>query len=530
MGEKNKKIVDRSSVIGMAETTLIQQHGEAASQMIQAYKGVRYDSAGNDLSHQGRSLRDIGNYKVNDAYREQNIKQQSGFSAELVDEARKNKQAILNGDTQRVRTSDGLGDTNNTQYDHVKVDQNGNVIEGSGTQMKFLQTGVDKDGDRTFKVMDHLAKKEDWNRYDTQIDIPKGDYEDAIKYADKQITKLREQAIRAEQAGKQEVAEKLREQANGYEKAKDRIRESDTTSQEAIEARLHPKGFTTKEVVKDCHQTGIQAAKGAAIFSGAISISQNLYAVIAEGKEVDEAAKDVIKTTATSTAVAYGVGASGTALKAVMHSSSKEMMRRLGNTNAPALIATSVVAVTKSIKSYAKGEIDEVELLEELGQKGTGMMAAGFASAAGATVGGAVGSVVPVVGTALGATVGGIIGSMLGYAVSGVIYTGALDALKGEKISAERRAVIEALCEKAIEEEKAYQKRLTEYAMSQYHKREATFSKLFEELGTHIVDNNIDGFMMAVNKIGNEFGVQMQFNSFDEFDAFMLDQDSVLKF
>ncbi len=526
---KSNENVINSTIIGMTQGELVQQHGEAASQMIQALKGTRYDSAGNDLGHQGRSLQGIRKYGTSKEYKEQNIKQQSGFSAELIKEARDNKDAVLNGDPNRTRTTDGIGQTNNTQYDHVKVDANGNPIEGSGSQMKFLQTGVDKDGDRTFKVMDKLAKQEDWDRYDGVVDIPKGDYKDALKYADKQVKKLHEQAKKARESGKSDIADKLDKQADGYEKSKERIRESNVGDSEAIQARTNPNKFVAKEVVKDSHNAGIEAAKGALIISGSISAAQNIYAVVAEDKPIDEAILDVAKTTVKSGAVAYGIGAGGTAIKAMMHSSSKEIVRRAGNTNVPVMIATSAVEITKSMKKYSIGEIDEVELLEELGEKGTGMVAAGFASAVGATVGGTIGTVIPVVGTAIGATVGTFIGSMIGYSSSSMLYKGSLEALKGAKISAERRAVIEEISNQAIKETENYRKSLIEFAKSEYNKREEVFYSIFKGIEDSILLNDIDGFILGMNKVGNEFGVKLRFNSFEEIDAFMSDDSTVFR-
>lgn len=527
-GNKESSKIINTATIGMAQDSLIQQNGEAASQMIQAYKGVRYDSSGNDLGHHGRSLKGISEYKANDPnYQNQNIKQQSGFSAELIKEARDNKEAILNGDSARTRTTDGIGNSNDMQYDHVKVDSNGNPIDNTSSQMKFLKSGIDKDGDRTFKVMDKLAKDKEWDRYDGKIDIPKGDYKDAIKYADKQANKLSEQAKRARELGKNDLADKLEKQAEGYEKAKKRIRESNVSDKEAIEARLNPEKFVAKEVIKDIHNGGVDAAKGAVIMGGAISTAQNLYSIIAEDKPIDEAVKDIAKTTATSGAVAYGVVTTGTALKSMMHSSKKEMIRRMGTTNAPTMIVTGSIEIAKSMKRFANGEIDEMELMQELGEKGTGMVAAGFASSVGAGVGASIGSVVPFLGTAAGATIGAFIGSMIGYSSSSMLYKGALEALNGAQVSGERRIVIEDICRAAVIETEIYREKLLKSAIAENSKREEVFKNLFDDIKKSILSNDMDFFILSVNNVGKEFGVKMEFSSFEEIDQFMLDESTV---
>ncbi len=101
--KKDKSTTAKDVGLGLMQDGLVQKHGEGASQIVQAYKGVRYDSAGNDIGHQGRNLKDISNYKVNDNHADANIKQQAGFSGELVKEARDNQEAILKGDTTRTR-------------------------------------------------------------------------------------------------------------------------------------------------------------------------------------------------------------------------------------------------------------------------------------------------------------------------------------------------------------------------------------------------------------------------------------------
>ena len=63
MSKKESK--DYDIAIEMAQDSLIQIEGEAAAQIIQAYKGVRYDSQGKDLNHKGRSLKQIKDYKLN---------------------------------------------------------------------------------------------------------------------------------------------------------------------------------------------------------------------------------------------------------------------------------------------------------------------------------------------------------------------------------------------------------------------------------------------------------------------------------
>ena len=136
----------------------------------------------------------------------------------------------------------------------------------------------------------------------------------------------------------------------------------------------------------------------------------------------------------------------------------------------------------------------------------------------------------PGVGTAFGATVGGFIGSTVGYGMSSILYRGALDALEDEKISAERRAIIEQLSEKCVQEISTYRTELTAYAERIGNERTEKINTLFENIHDSIFENNVNGFFTSMNQLGNVFGVELQFNTFEEFDEFMLEEDTVLRF
>ncbi len=486
---------------------LVQKHGEGASQIIQAYTGNRYDSAGNDIGHQGRNLKDISNYKVNPKYADANIKQQAGFSGELVKEARDNQEAILKGDSTRTRTTDGLGETNNQKHDHAKVDANGNKIEGSESQMKMM------------KSPEELAKKmtsKEWEKYsDSPMDVPTEQVEPTKQILQAEADKLRNQADTQRAKGNVDKANELEAKANKCEQAKENIRDSGVTTDDAKNARVNPEKFVAKEVMKSSHGAGVQAAKGAAIVGGSITTAQNLFAVCNGDKDIDEAVMDVAVTTTKSAANGYVIGYSGTAIKSVMHSSKNQLMRILGNTNAPVMIATAVVETGKTLISYAKGEIDEVECLEQLGEKGTGMVAGAYGAA---------------VGTAVAGPVGAFIGGMIGYTVSSLLYNNALATFKNAKIARERRIVIEAMCEQAIKQMNAYKSQLEYLYIQEQKYRAATFKNLLNSMDKCIFNNDVDGFCSSINELGSVFGVKLQFNNFQEFDNFMNDDESVLVF
>jgi len=512
---KRKKQDGKDIAFGVAQRNITQKYGEAASQMLQALKGKRFDTNGQEIRHMGRSLKEISKYKINKDYEYSNTKQQAGFSAELVKEARDNKRAIINDDNTRTRTTDGIGKINDQKHDHVKVDENNNVITGTETQMKF--NGRFSSPEEIQRSSEAVVKKmigKDWEKYsESPMDLPSEQATLARNYAKAEAEKIRKSAAEHRNKGDLNKANMLEEKAQKFETAEKNIRDSGVNSKEAMEARINPRRFAGQEVVKDSHKAGLEAAKGASIMALTISSAQNIYAVVIKEKSLEEATRDVVASTGKATLIAYGVGGSGTAIKSLMHVSNNGVMRNIGRTNAPAMIATGMMETGKSIHRYAMGEINEEELLEELGEKGTGMVAASYGSAVGTLV-------LPGVGT--------VIGGMIGYTISSIFYKESLEALQNERISSERRRVIEKINEEAIKEMKAYRIALNEQRLKEEQLLEDFFFSTFEEIDHSILNNNMENFFNSINRLGNAFEMDMLFKDFEEFDDFMKDDESTL--
>lgn len=514
MTRKNNKS-SYTTAIGIGQTVHVLRSGEAASQIIQAYTGKVYDSVGNEIITKKRSLDTISKYKINPDYAENNYKQQAGFSAEQIEEARRNKEAILSGSATRTRTSDDIGKVNDQVNDLVLVDSNGNIISGSGTQVKFY--GIDTNG--RYKVVDNLANNEDWDRYESVL-IPKDQYEGALEYADKMIEKHQKNADILMQRGKIDQANKERYKADRYKKAKSRLKQSKVTSDEAMQARKNPKEFVAKETAGDCISAGMQSMKYAAIIGGVIAIAQNTVAVLNDEKDLEDAALDAINTTADSAFSGFFVGTAATALKTCMHVSKNEIVRRLGTTSAPTAIITGMIDVTKSVTSFARGEIDSLELFEQLGEKGVCSIASGI----GAGIGGSIGSIVGPAGT----IVGGIVGGMVSYAVSSAIYKSAISIINDARYARNQRIEIEMLCNQAVESMHIYRDILDRYSKQRTKEIQLSFDMFFTNMDKCAGISSIDDAFKEFNSLDNAFGFLTKFKTFKEFDDFMLDKDSVL--
>jgi len=171
-------------------------------------------------------------------------------------------------------------------------------------------------------------------------------------------------------------------------------------------------------------------------------------------------------------------------------------------------MVTVALETGKTLGKYFKGEIDGVECLSEMGEKGTGMLS----SAMFAVIGQAV---IPI------PVIGGMIGSMMGYVLSSACYGELVSVLKEAKLAREERIRIERECEEAIKAVRQYRLEM-ERLVSQYligHIE--TFHAAFDGIKNALKTGDIDGFIAGANIITMKLGGKPQFRNISEFENFM---------
>ncbi len=274
--------------ISGASYETIQKYGSAAKQHYLAYSGVDNETGKNLV----KGLKQIAEEKVNPDYAFQNMHQQAGFSAEVKDVARTNAEKIINRDrTRKIRTDD-LGSVNDPLYDTVSIDADGNIIDGSGAQMKFLgasQKDPSGIGDAS-RALDKLQSKkfEKYLEADAKIDVPSDQYEKIIFEANTKIVRLAKQLKKQQETGNTEQIEKIKSQIDKLEKIRKNLRKSTVSSDEALFARLHPGLSTAMDVAKISHKAGVQTAEVAALIGSSISIVKSLASVCKREIEAEE--------------------------------------------------------------------------------------------------------------------------------------------------------------------------------------------------------------------------------------------------
>jgi hypothetical protein len=482
-----------------AASEAVQRYGEANKEHLVAYSGVD-NATGKQLT---RSLKKISKYKINPEFEKQNRNQHAGFSAEVKEVARENAERIINKDNTRVSRTDDLGRVNDPLYDHVELDRHGKEIAGSGSQMKFV-------GDTPEKTLEKLSGKK-FQKYldnDAPFKVSADFYDGVKKAANEKIAELQKNVDALQIEGKMDIAQQQLDKIEKYKKIRDTLEKSHLSKDEAIEACGLPVLSTAKDIARISHKAGIEQAGYGAAIGGGISIIRNIVAVVKDEKSSDEAALDVIGDAGAGALTSYVTAFSGSSLKGLMQNAKSGTMQTISKTNLPATIAVSVLEMQKTLSKYFRGDIDGAECLEELGEKGSGMLA----SAMFAVVGQAA---IPI------PVVGGMVGGMIGYALSSVFYNELTAALKAENFSYERRLRVEAECKEAEFMIREYRKEMEQLVSNYLTDHITLFHSSFDRIKEALYLGDIDGFISGVNRITEGLGRQPQFDTFHEFNKLM---------
>lgn len=511
--EKLARDLEKEMLKGAAAET-VQRYGSAAKQHYVAYSGMNRET-GQQLK---KGLKDIAKSK-------QTVKQKAGFAAEVKSVARKNADNIINGKQSRLVRTDDIGRINDPLYDLVEHTSDGKINFETASQMKFV-------GSSPEKLLEKLNSRKYQKYIDAKaiLDIADDDYDMLIGtngnpgIIDQKIASLRKQAERAERLGKREVVEQKISQIEKNEGIKAKLRKSGLTRAEAIEAVIHPKWSTVKDVSKIANEAGVGQAKVGAGISGSLSLVQNLVAYVKGDKSPEEAASAVVRDTGRGAAVSYVSAASGSVIKGAMQNSSSSYIKSLSKTNLAATLVTTTADVGKTFHRYFKGEITGAECVEQLGQQGVGEIGSAMFSTMGASIATSRAASMAASKTAVltyGA-VGGLVGATFGYAAAIACYQELATALKEAEVAREERIKIEKECEEAVLMIRQYRQEMNSLVSEYMTDHIQTFNQGFLEMDKAVVERDINGFIRGNALIQEVLGKEVQFRTQEEFDELML--------
>lgn len=499
--ETDKDIARVGVALSTSET--VNRYGSASAEFIKGYRGVDNETG----TKFAKGLKQISEHKLNEKYKQQNIKQQAGYSAEVAATSRDNAEAIIKKSKIRTSRSDDLSQygKNHNVVDRVQI-LDGKIIEGTQTQMKFV-------GNRD-QLLSRIAKEDGmFARYrGTIIELSSEQYKGASEHCHQQAKDLFKQAESAKKLGKHDVAAKHRQNAENYKQLASKLADSGLTTDQAINYRLRPTIATALDIGRTSHNAGMDGAQYGALIGSCISLMQNSFSASQGQKKFNDAAKDVVVDVAKAGALGYSTAFAGSAIKGVMQQSGAQTVRTLANTSLPVLIVSSCMSLSGSIQRFAVGEITESELLTEVGEKGAGMLSSGMMAAVGQLA-------IPI------PVVGAVIGGMVGYTLSSFFYKSALEAAQGVELSRDNLERVKAI-QTAARERIALES--TEF--NAFVSREIPLLKKETQAFFTIIDtaefNNTDRLIEAVNDYAELLGESLLFKNRGEFDSFMSSTES----
>ncbi|HCE2428474.1 TPA: hypothetical protein NGU10_000888 [Vibrio parahaemolyticus] len=509
MNNKKNNSNKVNTAIGLSVRNNVDRHGSANAEFLKGLRGVDHESG----VVFDRSLRKVSQSKVNSEFLEQNLKQQSGYSAEIASVSRKNAQSIAEGSQARYSRSEDLSSfgKNHPVVDIVEL-VDGNIT--SEAQMKFV--GDNKLDTLLNKIADGHNKsgKNDLSRYleVDELQVPTEQVERAKEICKERANNLRSQAKILRNKGKEKLAAQKEQVADNYNKLEKKVSDSGLTSKEAMEYRLDPEKMTAKDIARTSHNAGVEGAKFGAAIGGSISLIANLIAASSGDKELSEAAIDIVVDTTLSAGVGYTSAFSGSALKGIMQQSTSEYTRALSTTALPALAVSVCIACASSIFSYASGEIRETELLQNIGGSASGMLSSSMFSTVGQLA-------IPV------PILGGLVGGMIGYTLSNLFYQGFFASLNDAKRSQEQLELIRSKCLVAKQLATAYQYQLDEIFSKKISQLNNAKEQLFSALNQP--NANVNQLCDDINLFALLLGKELQFKTQHEFDTFMSSNETL---
>ena len=382
------------------------------------YYGVDLDNGDKTIG-----LKDVGKYKINPEYKNQNIKQQAGFDAEIISTAKENVLARRDGTgvtTYRADDRPDLYPKNDQYVDKVRVDSNGNIIER--VQTKF----VGNDGKTCLDKL--TSKKYEKYLFDGKVDkieIP-SDYYDQImrdNLIQKKIDSLQQQLDRVSADGNLDEVAKKQHQIDKLKRVEEMLEKSTVSSEEAKYARVHPKGYVNKlfvpESILDAHEAG-KASAAMAFGNTIITETYKEYVAVMNGTKTKEEAigeiDDILKKAGIDGLGGYGTGFIAKELFNLMSGSGSKFFSSLADLGIPGAAVSCITASYSSFEKYTKGEITKEMLIDELMDNivsttgNTGGMALAGALANLLFAEAAAGALLPAAGTFALSVAGGYVG------------------------------------------------------------------------------------------------------------------------
>lgn len=519
MSDEKKSSMDVSADVlsVLVNDDITTRAGQAVNVHLSAYSGIDHQT-GEQLS---KGLQSIAGSRINPQYREQNIRQQAGFSAEVKTVALENAENYWNGDitSMSVRTDDisqqftetgvPIGGTNDQLFDVAEVTLDGQFVAGTARQLKYVG-GNAKECTRKL-----LSKSYDKYRENgVTMEIPSDYYDEVYSSLQRKEETLTRQLKDAKLSGNSSLARKKQDELKRVSDTRKGLKKGKLTSDEAHFARTNPGLSTAVDIAKNANRAGVQAAKTGAKITATISGAQNIIAVVNGDLTGMEAIESTVVQTAKGAASSYvhssmtSVAKGGLQQIAIKSNNAliKSTLGTLANSNAVSLAVSFVTETSKSLWKFLNMEITSDEFKVELSNKSVELSS----SFIGGCIGGAM---LPVVGE----LVGSYVGYLCGAAVLNVVNT-----LKSHNLVLENTRYYRDLTLRLQEQKKEFEIS----AQRALGRKAESFQLAFSYLHEAVLVSDYNKITSSLEMVLKEFGSDMHLLTQDEFDDFMKSDES----
>ncbi len=292
------------------------------------------------------------------------------------------------------------------------------------------------------------------------------------------------------------------------------IESEGTSYEENLWAAENPELYATvtevKYVAKEAVVTGANAAMAGLVIGGAISGVKNTIAALKQEISVEEAISNTVIDGGKSASRGAFTGVGGTIIR---YGATKLGVIALSKSNVAVAIAAGIIDVGASIYSFAKGEITADELTERVGQTGTCTTYSLYTGAA--------------AGAMLG-PVGAVIGSMAGYLIAASIYQSATAIFKEARLAEAEAEWIIAICDVACQSMKQQRENFKKSFKDKLQASCDEFDTCFSAIDQGLAAENYDYVSQSLADLAFLFGKKLRFETFEEFDDFMMNSDQPL--
>ena len=304
-------------------------------------------------------------------------------------------------------------------------------------------------------------------------------------------------------------------------------------AEEQIKAQAAVDRKTVEKTIENANKLGVEAAKSGAIMGAGMSAVQNFDAVINGEEELPEAILNVGIDTAKAAASSYGTAIAVKSAESLTKTVGEEVIKKTEKTALKVAgekiggklialdagvigqVASITCEIGASVKKYLQGDISAGELVNELGEKGTGMAASLYGGVIGLCVGSAVG--LPIIGE--------MVGNMVGYFIGTTIYNSVQKFF--DKIS-DCEANI-ATNKEMADQISLYRQKLEEEFEILNAQNRKVIKESFEGMSQAILNDNMAVFNESLNDVCKVYGTEVEFKSINEFEDFWNNPDMILE-